>query len=54
MGGQFVTKLQWEIKFKVPEFSTSKIVQWVCHEDAYTLLGNAQYDMIIGADLLTE
>jgi transposase InsO family protein len=54
MGGQFVTKLQREIKFKLPEFSTSKIVQWVCHEDTHTLRKNAQYDMIIGADLLSE
>ena len=37
------------------EFSTSKIIQWVCHEDAKTLVRkNAQYDMIIGADLLSE
>ena len=54
MGGQFVTKLQREIKFILPEFSTSKIVQWVCHEDTNTLRRNAQYDMIIGADLLSE
>jgi hypothetical protein len=54
MGGQFVTKLQREIKFKLPEFSTSKIIHWVCHEDTNTLRRNAQYDMIIGADLLSE
>jgi hypothetical protein len=54
MGGQFVTKLQREIKFKLPEFSTSKIVQWVCHEDAHTLRTNSQYGMIIGTDLLSE
>ena len=39
MGGHFVTKLQREIKFKLPEFSTSKIIHWVCHEDANTLPG---------------
>jgi hypothetical protein len=54
MGGEFVTKLQREIKFKLPEFSTSKIVRWVCHEDAHTLRTNSQYDMIIGTDLLSE
>ncbi len=54
MGGHFVTKLQWEIKFKLPEFCTSKIVQWVCHEDTNTLRKNAQYNMIIGTDLPTE
>ena len=52
--GQFVTNLQREIKFTLPEFSTSKVIQWVCHEDTKTLRINAQYDMIIGADLLSE
>jgi hypothetical protein len=32
----------------------SKIVQWVCHEDAYTLHTSSQYDMIIGTDQLSE
>ena len=55
MGGQFVAKLRWEIKFLFPEFSTSsKTIRWVCHEDADTLRRNAQYDMIIGADPLSE
>jgi hypothetical protein len=54
MGGHFVIKLQREIKFKLPEFSTSKIVQWECHEDTTTPRKNAQHDMIIGADLLSE
>ncbi len=54
MGGEFVTKLQREIKFKLPEISTSKIVRWVCHEDAHTLRTNSQYDMIIGTDQLSE
>jgi hypothetical protein len=54
MGGQFVTKLQQEIKFKLPEFRMSKIVQWVCHKDANTLRTNSEYDMIIGTDLLSE
>ena len=38
----------------LPEFSMSKIIQWVCHEDTSTLRRDAQYDMIIGADLLSE
>ena len=54
MGGQFKTKLQQEINFKLPEFCTSKIVRWVCHEDASTLRTNLQYDMIIGTDILSE
>jgi Retroviral aspartyl protease len=53
-GGQFVMNLQREVQFMLPEFSTSKVIQWVCHEDSKTLHKNAQYDMIIGADLLSE
>jgi len=47
-------KLQREIKYKLPEFSTSKIFHWVCHEDTNTLRKNASYDLIIGGDLLSE
>ena len=49
-----VTNLQQKITFTLPEFSTSKVIQWVCHVDTKTLCKNAQYDMIIGADLLSE
>ena len=38
----------------LPEFSMSKVIQWECHVDTKTLHKNAQYDMIIGADLLSE
>ena len=31
-----------------------KAIQWECHVDTKTLRRNAQYDMIIGADLLSE
>ena len=54
VGGQFVTTRRREINFTLPEFSTSKDITWTCHEDSNTLRKNAQYDMIIGADLLTE
>jgi predicted aspartyl protease len=54
VGGQFVTNLQREVIFTLPEFSTSKVIRWVCHVDSTTLRTNAQYDMIIGADLLSE
>ena len=54
MGGHFVTKFKREMSFTLPEFSTSKIITWVCHVDTNTLRKNAQYDMIIGADLLSE
>jgi hypothetical protein len=39
-----------KIKIKLPEFSTSKIFHWGCS----TLRKNALYDMIIGANLLSE
>jgi hypothetical protein len=54
VGGQFVTNLQREVQFTLPEFSTSKAIQWICHEDSNTLRKIAQYDMIIGAGLLSE
>jgi hypothetical protein len=54
VGGQFFTNLQREVIFTLPEFSTSKVIRWVCHVDSTTLRTNAQYDMIIGADLLSE
>ena len=54
VGGQFVTNLQCEVTFTLPEFSTSKVIQWVCHVDTTTLRKHAQNDMIIGADLLSE
>ena len=54
VGGQFVTNFQREVRFTLPEFSTSKVIQWVCHEDTNTLCRNAQYDIIISADLLSE
>ena len=54
IGGHFVTKYKREINFKLPEFSTSKVIKWVCHLDMETPRDKAQYDMIIGADLLSE
>jgi hypothetical protein len=54
VGGQFVTNLQREVQFTLPEFSISKVIQWVCHEDPKPLRKNAQYDMIIGEDSLSE
>jgi Retroviral aspartyl protease len=54
VGGQFITNLQREVQFTLHEFSTSKVIQWVCHDDPKTLRKNAQYDMIIGAELLPE
>jgi hypothetical protein len=54
VGGQFVTTIQREVRFTLPEFSTSKVIKRVCHGDPKTLRKNTQYDMIIGAALLSE
>ena len=54
MGGTFTTKRKALLEFKLPEFSTNKRVQWVCHVDDTSDKSTAQYDMIIGNDLMTE
>ena len=48
MGGVFTTKRKALLEFKLPEFSTNKTVEWVCHVDDSTDTASAQYDMIIG------
>ena len=54
MGGTFTTKRKALLEFKLPEFSTNKRVEWVCHVDDTTDSKSAQYDMIIGIDLMTD
>ena len=54
MGGSFETKRKAKIKFKMPEFSHNKVVQWVVHVNKMTSPDMAQYDMVIGTDLMTE
>ena len=53
-GGVFTTRYQSLIDFKVPEFDNDKVVTWACNVDDKTPQENAQYDMIIGMDLMTE
>jgi len=53
MGGVFTTKRKALLEFKLPEFSTNKTVQWVCHVDDTTTPSKAQYDIIIGTDLMS-
>jgi hypothetical protein len=53
MGGNFVTRQKRQIQFRLTEFNTSKIVTWPCHIDETTNRKTAQYDMIIGTDLMT-
>ena len=54
LGGQFETKQKALVDFKFPELSESKAVTWICHVDATTKSEEAQYDMIIGMDLMTS
>ena len=42
------------IKFKIPEFSTHKEITWTVHIDSHTKPEEAQYDMIMGIDLMKE
>jgi transposase InsO family protein len=53
MGGVFTTKRKALLEFNLPEFSTNKTVQWVCHVDDTTAPDKAQYDIIIGTDLMS-
>jgi hypothetical protein len=56
MGGVFTTKRKVHkalLEFKLPEFSTNKTVEWVCHVDENTTPDKAQYDIIIGTDLMS-
>ena len=52
MGGQFITRRKALVNFKLPEFSNSKEINWVMHVDEVTDPARAQYDMVIGTDLL--
>ena len=54
MGGVFTTRRKALIDFKLPEFNAHKTVHWKCHVDDKTDPTIAQYDMIIGTDLMVE
>ena len=54
MGGNFVTHKKALIKFQLPEFSPTKTITWTAHVDESNDRKLAQYDMIIGDDLMTE
>lgn len=54
LGGHFTTNRKALVDFKFPELSTSKSVTWICHVDDKTRPKDANYDMIIGMDLMTE
>ena len=57
MGGTFTTKQRTTkqcalVEFKLPEFSNSRTIGAKVHVDDITNPDNAQYDMIMGTDLL--
>ena len=54
MGGIFETCQKAHMQFKLPEFSRNKMVTWNVHIDELTALADAQYDMMIGMDLMEE
>ena len=54
MGGAFETKRKAKLEFKLPEFSHNKVITWVAHVDEVTAPNVAQYDMIIGTDLISK
>ena len=54
MGGSFVTTQQRLLEFRFPEFHHHKTIEWTCHVDTKTDPKEAQYDMIVGMDLMNE
>ena len=54
LGGTFTTRRKQSVKFRLPEFSNSKTIDWKFHIDETTKPDQAQYDMIIGTDLMEE
>lgn len=53
MGGVFTTRRKALIDFKLPDFNVNKTVHWKCHVDDKSDPEKAQYDMIIGTDLMS-
>ena len=53
MGGTFKTKRKVIVEFKLPEFSELCNMNAKVHVDDNTKPEDAQYDMIMGTDLLT-
>ena len=52
MGGIFATKRRTLVEFKFSEFSDYRTIGAKVHVDDMTNPENAQYDMIMGTDLL--
>ena len=54
LGGVYTTKRKALMQFCLPQFSLNKSVTRSCHVDESTDLKFAQYDMIIGDDIMQE
>jgi len=54
MGGTFETEEKRLVKFILPEFSMDKTISWTAHVDTRKKHTGAEYDMIIGNDLMTK
>ena len=52
LGGTFSTNRKALIDFSFPELTKNKTVTWICHVDDKTNPKTANYDMIIGLDLM--
>jgi hypothetical protein len=54
LGGKFKTTNKAMIEFKLPELSISRKVTWLCHVDESSNKDQAQYDVILGMDIMTK
>ena len=54
MDGIFGTRRKARVHFKLPKFLHNKTRTWNVHVDEHTVPADAQYDMIIGTDLMEE
>ena len=54
LGGSFKTRHVSDVRFRLPEFSSHRTIDWRVHVDEHTDPDLARYDMIIGTDLLKE
>ena len=54
LGGVYHTRKRGQVDLLLPEFSLNKQITWTFHVDEVTNPQLAQYDMIIGDDLMQE
>ena len=54
LGGNFSTNRKALIDFKIPELSTHKTVTWITHVDDKSSSAHAQFDCILGMDVMCE